>query len=62
MWRGCPLGGVGQRGLGGAVGFLLLVFRVLVLSGCGGYGAGLHGVVGFLCLLVGVWARGGGCQ
>ena len=31
----------------------------------GGYGAGLHGVVGFLRflgLLVGVWAQGRGCQ
>ena len=59
------LGGGGGGVRGGAVGFLLLVFRVLVRAGCGGYGAGLHGVVGFprfQGLLVGVWARGGGCQ
>ena len=58
-------GGLGDRGGGGAVGFLLLVFRVLVRGGCGGYAAGLHGVVGFLRfqgLLVGVWARGPGSQ
>ena len=61
MWRRCPLGGGGGGwGRGGAVGFC-----VLVRGGCGGYGAGLHGVVGFLRfrgLLVGVWARGRGCQ
>ena len=72
MWRRCPLGG-GRRGCGGAVGFLLLVFRVLVRGSCEGYGAGLHGVVGspavpgFACgrvgaglwLPVGVRWRGG---
>ena len=64
MWRRCPLRGGGRRGRGGAVGFLSLLFRVLVRDGCGGYGAGRHGVVGFLRffgLLVGVWARGRGC-
>ena len=64
MWRRCPWGG-GRRGCGGGGGFLLLVFRVLVPGGCGGYGAGLHGVIGFLRfqgLPVGVWARGRGCQ
>ena len=51
-------GGAWRRGP-----FLLLVFCVLVRGGCRGYGAGLHGVVGFLRfrgLLVGVWARGPG--
>ena len=64
MWRRCPLGG-GRRGRGGGVGFFSLEFRILVCGGCGGYGAGLHGLVGFLRfggLLVGVWARGRGCQ
>ena len=64
MWRRCPFGG-GAAGRGGAVGFLSLVFRVLVCGGCGEYGAGWHGVVGFLRfpgLLVGVWVRGRCCQ
>ena len=46
-------------------GFFSLVFRVLVCGGCGEYGLGLHGVVGFPQfhgLLVGVWARCRGCQ
>ena len=45
--------------------FLSLVFRVLVDGGSGGYGAWWHGVVGLLRfggLLVGLWARGLGCQ
>ena len=65
MWRRCPLGGGWGLGGGGVVGFLLLVFRGLVCGGCGGYAAGLHGVVGFLRfqgLLVGVWAQGRGSQ
>ena len=47
------------------VGLLSLVFRVLVCGGRGGYGAWWHGVVGLLRfqgLLVGLWARGRGCQ
>ena len=59
------LWGEGRRGRGGAVRFFSLVFRVRVHGGCGGYGVGLHGVVGFLRfrgLLVGLWARGRGCQ
>ena len=67
VWRGCPLGGGGGRGRGGAVGvgLLSLVFRVPVCGGRGGYGAWWHGVVGLLRfrgLLVGLWARGRGCQ
>ena len=62
MWRRCPLGGGG-----GVVGvrLLSLVFRVSVCGGRGGYGAWWHGVVGLLRfreLLVGLWARGRGCQ
>ena len=60
-------GGGGRWGLGDAVGvrLLSLVFRVPVCGGRGGYGAWSHGVVGLLRfrgLLVGLWARGGGCQ
>ena len=67
MWRRCPLGGGGGWGRGGAVGvgLLSLVFRVLVCAGRGGYGARWHGAVGLLRfrgLLVGLWARGRGCQ
>ena len=55
------------QGRGGAVrvGLLSLVFRVLVCGGRGGYGAWWHGVVGLLRFpgfLVGLWARGRGCQ
>ena len=57
----------GRWGRGGAVGvgLLSLVFRVLVCSGRGGYGAWWHGVVGLLRFsgwLVRLWARGRGCQ
>ena len=65
MWRTCPFGGGGRQRRGSTVRFLLLAYRVLVRGGCGGYGLGLHGVLGFLQfrgLLVGVWARGRGCQ
>ena len=66
MWRRCPFGG-GGGGRGGAVGvgLLSLVFRVLVCGGRRGYGAWWHGVVGLLRfrgLLVGLLARGRGCQ
>ena len=61
-----PLGVLVADGVG-AVGvrLLSLVFRVLVCGGRGGYGAWWHGVVGLLRfrrLLVGLWARGRGCQ
>ena len=65
MWRRCLLGGGGRWGRGGVVGLLSLVFCVLVCVGPGGYGAWWHGVVGLLRfrgLLVGLWARGRGCQ
>ena len=67
MWRRCPLGGgaVGGGGSAVGVGLLSLVFRGLVCGGRGGYGAWWHGVVGLLRfrgLLVGLWARGRGCQ
>ena len=68
MWRRCPLGGGGgQWGRGGVLGvwLLSLVFSVLVCGGRGGYGAWWHGVVKLLRfhgLLVGLWARGCGCQ
>ena len=58
-------GGAGRWGRGGVVGLYSLVFRVLVCGGRGGYGAWLHGLVGLLRfrgLLVGLCARGCGCQ
>ena len=60
-------GGGGRWGRGGAVGvgLLSLLFRVLVCGARGGYGAWWHGAVGLLRfrgLLVGLWARGRGCQ
>ena len=66
MRRRCPLGG-GAVGAWQAVGLglLSLVFCVLVCAGRGGYGPWWHGVVGLLRfrgLLVGLWARGRGCQ
>ena len=51
VWLRWPLGGGGWMKRGSVVGFLLLVVRVLIRGGCGGYGAGLHGVVGFLRFL-----------
>ena len=67
MWRRCPLGGGVRWGRGCAVGvgLLSLVFRILVCGGRGGYGARWYGVVRLLrCLglLLGLWARGRGCQ
>ena len=47
MWRRCPLGG-GGWGRGVVVRLLLLVFRVLVCGGRGGYGVWWHGVVELL--------------
>ena len=58
-------GGGGGRGGAVGVGLLSLVFRVLVCGGRGGLGAWWHGVVRlmrFRGLLVGLWARGRGCQ
>ena len=47
-------GGGGRRGRGGAVGFLSLVFRVLVRGGCRGYGAGCMEWLGS-CGFVACW-------
>ena len=59
MWRRCPFDEGGRR-RGGAVGFLLLLFGVLVRGGYGGYGAGSHGVVGSCAFRVCWWVCGRG--